>query len=201
MNKTKPRVHGGRFVHRCFSKKNNSAIVVESYLEKTFVHLFSCNPNVKSFGSQTESMHCDYDGKRCRYTPDFLVNYIDGSSAFIEVHPKVFVNDEYKRRIAHFNAYSLAESGIPILIMTDENLGRMVRVNYELIALQTLASLSVDIPTQELPAQLTFGELITLVSHYAVDGIAQAYTLLANRLYEFDMNKLLTASTEVTKAS
>jgi hypothetical protein len=199
MNKTKPRMHSGRHVIRFSSKKNNGAVVVESYLELTYARIFSCDPNVKSFGSQTESMHSEYKGKPSRYTPDFLVNYIDGSAEFIEVHPTALINEEFKHRLAHFNEYSLVESGIPIVLKTDDGLHRMLRVNYELIASECYASLSENISIPDLPSTLTFSELINHVSKLDKNPIALAYTLVGQGYYEFDMTHLLSATTQLGK--
>jgi hypothetical protein len=200
-NKTKPRLHGGRHVYRFYSKKNNAVNVLESYLELTYARIFSCDPNIKSFGSQTETMHCEYDGKRSRYTPDFLVNYIDETAVFVEVHPKEFIDDEFERRISHFNTYSLAESGIPILIKTDEGLDQMMRVNYGLISSESLETLDRDILTRDLPASLSLLDLIRHVSTYKNNAVGLAYTLIAHGYYEFDMTKLLIADTQLIKIS
>ncbi|MDO6776234.1 hypothetical protein Q4591_12785 [Shewanella sp. 3_MG-2023] len=198
-NKTKPRMHSARHVFRFSSKKNNGVNVLESYLELTYALMFSCDPNIKSFGSQTESMHCDYNGKRCRYTPDFLVSYIDGTFEFIEVHPTEFITEEFRQRLDHFNEYSVAESGIPIVLKTDEGLHRMLRVNYQLIASECDIFLNDNISIPDLPLSITLSGLIDHVSTFNNRPIAQAYTIVGQGHYEFDMTKLLSADTQLSK--
>lgn len=68
-------------IRKFMSLKNDSVVRTMSVLEFDFCFHLEYNPDVKSHCSQPESFHYLYNGRRCRYTSDFLVNGQNGQSA------------------------------------------------------------------------------------------------------------------------
>lgn len=59
------------------SDKNNEHVWFESALERDFAILLEAHPDVSHYQEQPLTIEYDVDGKTKRYTPDFLVHFID----------------------------------------------------------------------------------------------------------------------------
>ena len=200
MNKFNANLHRRRHVYRFSSQKNNCAMKVESFLEYVWACIFECDPLIIRYACQSESMHSFYDGAERRYTPDFLVEYADGRSEFVEVHPSSKLTDEYRKRINHFSEYGLKEASLGVRIVTDEGLSTMVRTNYELIAHSMVPGSYAGSAITSLPQETTFGQLIDIMSDACSTPIESSYTLIGTGFYTFDMEQLLNVNTHLTRA-
>ncbi|MCL2916032.1 Tn7 transposase TnsA N-terminal domain-containing protein [Shewanella corallii] len=184
-----------------YSKKTGGLLKVESHLELIIACKLTCNPQVVSFAAQPESLHCEYRGKQARYTPDFLVQYTNGTFEYLEVHPEVFIDQEFKERLAHFSRYSYRESGVAIRLVTDAGLTYMERENVKLLANRMSPGGELTVQLCSLPDRLTFAELIKHLNGVVSSPIEEAYTLVALGYYHFDRQKLLSTSTLLFKES
>lgn len=52
-----------------------------------YVSILDYDPNVLDFEYEPISINYYFNGHKKIYTPDFMVNYIDGSSEIIEIKP------------------------------------------------------------------------------------------------------------------
>lgn len=193
--------HRGRHVFRMYSKKNGCALKVESYLEYCHACILECDPNVKIFASQPETMNLVIDGKQRRYTPDFLVLYQNGFAEYIEVHPSTLISKNFRQRVEAFSEYSFCTVGAKIRFVTEEGLCPITRINYQLISKFASMQLSFDIHKVKLPKSPTFEELIHALSQLTSNSIAEAYHLLTLGIYEFDKTELLKSNTVLTEVS
>jgi hypothetical protein len=207
-NKYNANKHRGRHIFRFNSRKNGNgingcAIKVESFLEYCYACIFECDPNIISFASQVETMHSYVaeDEKTNKKTPDFLVQYVDGSSEYIEVHWSKKVDAEYRGKIEHFSNYSSSQGQSRIRIVTELGLTPLIRVNYQLISDCMAQALSFPIEDCELPEHVTLNEVIETLSHHTHTPIEEAYYLIGIGYYEFNMSSLLQCDTALIKVS
>lgn len=67
----------------------NKPVQFESSLERDYIYLLEFNSNVKFYLEQPlEIKYEDYNGKKRKYTPDFIVEYFDGKIELIEIKYK-----------------------------------------------------------------------------------------------------------------
>lgn len=111
-------------VYKFASIKNNAVVMCESHLEFICCFFLEFSPDIECYESQPEGFYYLFNGKECPYTPDFLVTLISGEQKYIEVKPilKILKEDvrkrfEEKRKFAN-------DSGIELLLVTDEQLNR-----------------------------------------------------------------------------
>lgn len=95
------------------------AIEADSSVERDFVHCAALFPTVTSIRSQPFKLVLPTGRK---YTPDYLVTFLDGSRAVVEVKPAKFVASFQE----HFEQVrlKLSASGIPFLLALDTVLRR-----------------------------------------------------------------------------
>lgn len=98
-----PVTHSGRgFRAKFASRKNRRMVRCESLLEKNFLYLAEFARNVVSFDEQPTSIKYRLNGKRVRYTPDFVLRWRDGSHWYVEVKPSELLNSD--RNLEKFEA-------------------------------------------------------------------------------------------------
>jgi len=76
-----------------FSKKSSKNLFYRSTYELSAFQILEQMSVVKRFTSKTQSIKYEFEGKTCRYLPDILVDYLDGSVEVIEVKAECFRND------------------------------------------------------------------------------------------------------------
>ncbi|MDN3653601.1 hypothetical protein QWY77_12685 [Thalassotalea ponticola] len=193
--------HRGRHIFRFYSKKAGTTIKVESFLEYCYACIFECDPQISSFASQVETMHIENPllEKISAKTPDFLVEYINGSSEYIEVHSSTKVDDKYQATIQKFSDYSQSLGEPEIRIVTEVGLSPIVRVNYQLIASCKSLELSFSIDDCDFAELTTFNDLIESLSEISNSSVEEAYYLLSSGFYQFDISSLLEGDTLLTR--
>jgi hypothetical protein len=70
------------------SQKMDKTYLVDEKHEFDFCFILEYTDDVKFFQSQPEEYYYDFNGRSCRYTPDFLVQYENGTESFIEIKPR-----------------------------------------------------------------------------------------------------------------
>lgn len=75
----------GKVTGLFFSHKMNMYVSWESQLERDYCYLLDFNKKIKNFFSQPKTFNFTYSGRKIRYTPDFYIEYIDGSNEYIEI--------------------------------------------------------------------------------------------------------------------
>ncbi|MFS1438728.1 hypothetical protein [Shewanella sp. 10N.286.48.A6] len=193
-NKRSGNKHRGRHVIRFYSKKAGCALQLDSYLELSLALKLEINPNVSRYAAQPESMHSIMYGKKCRYSPDFLVTYSDGFEEYLEVHHVDFTTTEYNKKIAHFNQYAMEATGVGIRLITAKGINEVELHNHQLISENYLLNPIFIHEDYNLPDQIKFGELISQLTELTQSAISEAYTLLASGIYQFNKNEYLNSN-------
>ncbi|MBU2068779.1 MAG: Tn7 transposase TnsA N-terminal domain-containing protein [Gammaproteobacteria bacterium] len=76
-----------RPVIQFYSVKNRAGMYCDSHLEVDALRFLEFAPSVKRYVTQPKSFGWKYQKRKLRYTPDILVEYINGNYEFIEVKP------------------------------------------------------------------------------------------------------------------
>ncbi|MCL1044937.1 Tn7 transposase TnsA N-terminal domain-containing protein [Shewanella electrodiphila] len=189
-------IHRDRYVIRFYSKKSDCALQLETYLEWLLALRLETNPNVESYAAQPESMHLEILGKKCRYTPDFLVRYTDGSERYFEIHHEKFTTPEYRRRILDFNYYATSTTSVGIELIASKGIEEheVEFHNLKLLADNYLLRPSFKPEQFTLPETITLGALIEELKAYTQYPSSEAYTLLTSGLYEYDNSICINAN-------
>lgn len=187
--------HRNRHVIRYFSRKSGHVVKLETFLELSFACKLECDPDVLTYSTQVETMHLKIEGKNRRFTPDFLIQYRNGHSEYVEIHHSKYTTEEYLAKYNAFRRYCLQETGIDIRLIVSEQLNVMEMKNFELIAASMSDSIDFDPESVNFPGELTFGELIDGLSCRGTSAVSDAYYLLGNGYFSFRRDEMLTADT------
>ncbi|AXT73705.1 TnsA endonuclease N-terminal domain-containing protein [Vibrio sp. dhg] len=113
-------------IRKFMSLKNDAVVRTMSVLEFDFCFHLEYNPNVKSFISQPDSLYYLFNGRRCRYTSDFLVKGLNGQSSLIEVkHSSKINNPDFRARFAEKKKTAIECYGLGLRLVTD----KQIRIN------------------------------------------------------------------------
>ena len=154
------------------SYKNKRQINFESKLEHDFYLLLEFDETIKSYQEQPFKVYYIYQDKKRRYTPDTLVNYIDGIQKVFEVKPifKIQNDVELQEKIELQKQKIKEEKNLELCIYTDENINRIymdnIKIIYNLAFIKEnkeiqdriknkLLKLNIPLPIKELLDKLT----------------------------------------------
>lgn len=122
------------------ASKSKSVQRPDSYLEVCGMREMEFDDNIETYKAQPRSYIFKYKGKYCRYTPDFLVKYTDGSYEFRELKiAHRFDNSDVQHRLSVLKEFFLDRYNIPLTEWrnTDfdignriENLARLYRYKF-----------------------------------------------------------------------
>jgi hypothetical protein len=117
------------------SYKNKRQINFESKLEHDFYLLLEFDETVKSYIEQPFKVYYIYQDKKRRYTPDTLVNYVDGTQKVFEVKPifKIQNDAELQEKIELQKQKIKEEKNLELFIFTDANIDRIYMDNIKII--------------------------------------------------------------------
>ena len=117
------------------SYKNKRQINFESKLEHDFYLLLEFDEQVKSYKEQPFNIYYIYQDKKRRYTPDTLVNYIDGTQKVFEVKPifKIQNDIELQEKIELQKQKIKKEKNLELSIFTDANIDKIYMDNIKII--------------------------------------------------------------------
>ncbi|WP_422136742.1 TnsA endonuclease N-terminal domain-containing protein [Endozoicomonas sp. ALD040] len=116
-------------IHRFVSLKNPSTILTESALEFDSCYPLEYSSKVLSYESQPEGYEYVFEGRICRYTPDFLSRMIGGERPYIEVKPeRVARRKDFLERF-HCMKAAAERSGTQLLLWTEEYIRRQPYLN------------------------------------------------------------------------
>ncbi len=121
------------------SIKNHSVVRTMSILEYDFCFHAEYNPNVASYASQPEGFFYPFNGRDCRYTPDFELFSNDGSSVLVEVkHSSQITKVNFRARFAEKQRVALENYGKQLILVTE----KQIRSNFLLGNLKLLHAYS-----------------------------------------------------------
>lgn len=108
------------------SLKNDAVVRTLSILEFDFCFHLEYNPDVKRYLSQPHGYHYQFNGRRCRYTPDFLVFDHQECSSFIEIkHSSQILKPDFRTRFAEKQRVALEEYDKRLILITE----KQIRIN------------------------------------------------------------------------
>ncbi|HIF9199657.1 TPA: TnsA endonuclease N-terminal domain-containing protein [Photobacterium damselae] len=108
------------------SLKNDAVVRTLSVLEFDFCFHLEYNPDVKEYISQPYGYHYRFNGRKCRYTPDFLVCDQKDQSSFVEVkHSSHILKSDFRARFAEKQRTALEENGKRLILVTE----KQIRIN------------------------------------------------------------------------
>src|ERR1700730_16875511 len=76
-------------VYDFVSRKMNGRVPYESTVERDLIIRMELDGEITGFWAQPETFKWVNDGRKRRYTADFFVRFLNGSSAYREVKPLV----------------------------------------------------------------------------------------------------------------
>lgn len=154
------------------SYKNKRQINFESKLEHDFYLLLEFDETVKNYQEQPFKVYYIYQDKKRRYTPDTLVNYVDGIQKVFEVKPifKIQNDLELQEKIELQKQKIKEEKNLELCIFTDVDIDKIYIDNIKIIynfafikenkeiqdkIRNELLKLNVPLPIKELLGRLT----------------------------------------------
>lgn len=180
------------------SLKMKRSIGCESSLEVDAALLFDWTPEVVRFHAQPNHEFPSNGGRTFQYTPDFLLEMVDGSSIRVEVKPAGKLSDPTLReRLTHIEEH-FQRSDRKFQILTEVTLrDKVLRHNFRELhyhARPVTGGVAFWETYHRLIAQdtLTFGEV-----QAAFSEPRDAYRLLSTRWLSFDIEQPLNATTPV----
>ncbi|MDR6885416.1 TnsA endonuclease N-terminal domain-containing protein [Bacillus sp. 3255] len=188
---------------RCLVSHNSDADAMsfgESLLERDFIKFCNCIPNVMKVEYQPRCLAYNYNGKRRRYFPDFLISTRDGNKILVEVKPSNRLDDEENLIKFKVGEMFCEQKGWTFKVISDSDLYRgHLKHNVNLL----LEVQRINIETEDLfiiyQMIQNFGPLRIKDLHNAFSELdtgvinASVYKLLLNQLCKTDLiNQLLT---------
>ncbi|MFH6953368.1 Tn7 transposase TnsA N-terminal domain-containing protein [Pseudoalteromonas sp. XMcav1-K] len=186
-------------LYKFASQKNKATCLVESSLEFDACFHFEYSREIKTFEAQPLGFEYQFEGRICRYTPDFLINHHEKPQKYIEVKPySKIANPEFRARFAQKQLVAKEQIGIELILVTD----KQIRVypaldNLKLLhrysGFQSVTGLQLSI-IQLLNQwrQLTIQDLVMTLKASIGEVLASVYRLLSLGSVNSDLNTELT---------
>jgi hypothetical protein len=188
-----------------YSQKMRSMQFCESKLELDAILRLEFDPSVKHYLTQPCSFYIKINGKKRRYTPDILVETVDGQFYFVEVKPKTKADDkEFITKFTQITQFFETEVHIGIQLLTDD----VIRCNKLIPNLELLYAF-IDVPMKPQINKRIFSEISGPMSISDIESICQKFVksteyvwgLIAQGFFNFSnetvikKNDLLTLNT------
>ncbi|KZN46699.1 TnsA endonuclease N-terminal domain-containing protein [Pseudoalteromonas luteoviolacea] len=110
-------------LYKFASQKNKATCLVESSLEFDACFHFEYSREIKTFEAQPLGFEYEFDGRICRYTPDFLITHHEKPQKYIEVKPySKIANPEFRARFAQKQLVAKELIGIELILVTDKQI-------------------------------------------------------------------------------
>ncbi|WP_251602264.1 hypothetical protein [Pseudoalteromonas sp. NCCP-2140] len=191
------KLHRARGKRYFYSKLNGCDVHPESLLERNFAIRQEFCDQVVEYACQPETAH----GETGERSPDFLLEYADGTFEYIEVHREKDVDDEYREELNEFNLYFLATSQRPFRLVLDTEMCDIETDNLNF--LYEYRHIGWPHKPINLPESITFGELLLMCEQQltlpVLESKITALTLLADKHYEFNLSEDLNNDTLLRK--
>lgn len=131
MSKRNNHTDRGRERHHHFSRKMNTHFVLDSLGERDIALVMEFDNSILRFKAQPFStLYIGIDGKRHRYTSDFLVQYTSYANSCFEVKPKKFTAAlEFQYKFELLQAHFKKRYSIPLELRTEKSFTRERFIN------------------------------------------------------------------------
>ena len=182
-------------LYKFASQKNKTTCLVESSLEFDTCFHFEYSREIKAFEAQPLGFEYKFDGKTCRYTPDFLITHHEKSQKYVEVKPySKIANPEFRARFVQKQLVAKEQIGIELIFVTD----KQIRVYTTLDNLKLLHRYSEFQSLTDLQRsiiqllnqfrKLTIQDLVTALKASIGEIFASVYRLLSLGNVNSDLN-------------
>lgn len=105
------------------SLKNDAVVRTQSILEHDFCYHLEFNPDVAKFTSQPLHIFYSFNGRQCRYTPDFHVEDTYGNSTFVEVkHSSRILKPDFRERFSEKQKVSQEKVESKLILVTEKQI-------------------------------------------------------------------------------
>jgi hypothetical protein len=173
------------------SLKIKRAVWWESQLEQDYIYLLEFDPDVTSYKEQPLTIFYNLNGKKRRYTPDFLVER-SAKRQIIEVKPEEHVMKEENALLFKSVAPLFNQEGYEFLIATDTMIRLQPRLsNIKLLTkyARTPINPQHQIGCHEFFARKQEASLDELIHFFAAkhEGIQVVYSLLYHGVISVDL--------------
>lgn len=195
-----PRNRKKRDTIRMYSLKNRASLFVDSFLEQTFAYTLELDPAVKSYTTQSETMNLVIDDVKARYTPDFLIQYHDGTDAYVEIHHSTFMDSAYVAKFERFQAYSAKVTSSPLLLVHEDEYPVTLGKSLMLIVSNRCDKQLDEINIGLLPDECSFVQLYQHLSNSIENPAGLIYELIARKVYEYNHLVVLNPNALLLKA-
>ncbi len=113
-------------ISKFMSLKNDAVVRTMSVLEFDFCFHLEYNPDVQSFSSQPINLAYCFNGRSCRYTPDFLVTSTSKQDLLVEVkHSSQISKPDFRARFTEKKRVAMADYGYELRLITE----KQIRIN------------------------------------------------------------------------
>ncbi|MDR9827941.1 Tn7 transposase TnsA N-terminal domain-containing protein [Vibrio sp. FNV 38] len=103
------------------SLKNDAVVRTLSILEFDFCFHLEYSPDVKEYVSQPRGFYYYFNGRKCRYTPDFSASDHQGQSSLIEIkHSSQILKPDFRERFAEKQRVAFEEQGKRLILVTEK---------------------------------------------------------------------------------
>ena len=107
--------------------QNSGKIIYRSSWEYYFMVWCDQNENIKKIASEPFAIpYIDYDGKKRKYFPDFLIVYND-ELLLLEIKPKNLTNDKTNQRKFIFAESYAKKRNMKFMILTEIELANLIK--------------------------------------------------------------------------
>ncbi|WP_261883511.1 TnsA endonuclease N-terminal domain-containing protein [Vibrio pelagius] len=182
-------------ISRFVSLKTDSIHTVESDLEFDTCFHFEFSAKILTFEAQPIGFEYHLDGKRRKYTPDFLVTYNDTYQPFYEIKPKrIAETEEFKETFSVKREQALS-MGNDLKVLTEDD----IQIYPLLDNLKIIHRYACDDRLNSLQHQILsllrkYGELrieqiVKYSSVHSSRSLPALYDLIARQLLKIDMHQ------------
>ncbi|MGB7816661.1 MAG: TnsA endonuclease N-terminal domain-containing protein [Methylotenera sp.] len=190
-----------RQTHQIFSKKTQKAMSCESLIEFKGCYILETIPEIKSYQMQPAVISYTICGETHRHVPDALVEFIDGTSCFIEFKPESELGDEDLITRTELLRINLPAHGYGYLVVCDDQVSGIPLINAKLLFHSQITEIPqailMDIKNLfDSKSNITIGELlstyadITHIKNYL-------YQLMRTGTIGYDIEKLITSDSDI----
>jgi hypothetical protein len=191
----------GRPVIHYFSEKSKCTLYAESFVEKWSLNSFERDPNVLWYMTQPYSFsYKNRNGKKVRYTPDLLVEYVDGTVKFFEIKDaKGAQSRKNLEKLSDLQEIFAQEIGYPLELF-DQSKEQKGKTAANLQLLVRYQNFETDDEINKKIKQVLPKYGVTVASLIdAAESLAQlpyyAMTMIAQNEFTFDIEEMLNPNT------
>ena len=187
--------------YQFFSKKTQKTLSCESLIEYKGCYILETAPEVKSYQMQPAVISYVLEGVRHKHVPDALVEFVNGTSCFVEFKPESGLDDEVLITRCELLRSNLPTHGYGYLVVSDDQVSGNPLHNSKLL-FHLQKSKIPEITLLHIQAVLNGKKRTTICEILTVfddESLTQKYIymLMLDGLIGYDNEKLITKESEI----